>query len=254
MQQSIRRPRLTQAPRRCDIGAMHVDVPPSSASGSGHPRLALLLLVVAALVFGGWGLWRAFGPQPVNAGAKLRAQAARIDELEQQVTTFSRSDQISRQANTDLQGTLAERDEEISSLRADIAFYERFVGATAQRRGLSVHELTLEPQRDPLIWHFVATLTQNLNRGAVNRGRLLLMVEASKDGRMQKLAWSDLRQQQGAPGVEYSFKYFQQVEGDIVLPPGVQPVRVIARLVPSSGAALEQSFTWSEAAAPPAPG
>ncbi len=225
---------------------------PFRSRGSGHPRLALLLLVLAALAFGGWGLWRVYAPRPATPGERLQAQAARIDALDQQVTTLSRSDQISRQANTDLQGTLAERDEEIASLRADIAFYERFVGATAQRHGLSVHELRLEPQRDPQLWHFVATLTQNLNRGAVNRGRLTLMVEASEGGRMQKLAWSELRQQQGAPGVEYSFKYFQQVEGDIVLPPGVKPVRVFARLVPASGAAMEQSFTWSEAAVVPA--
>jgi hypothetical protein len=77
----------------------------------------------------------------------------------------------------------------------------------------------LEPQRDPQLWHFVATLTQNLNRGAVSTGKLQLSVEASEDGRMRKLAWSELRQQQNAPGVDYSFKYFQQVEGDIVLPP-----------------------------------
>ncbi|MES2859678.1 MAG: DUF6776 family protein [Pseudomonadota bacterium] len=226
---------------------MQAPATPSNARGSGHPGLALALLVVAALAFGGWGVWRALAPQPANAGDQLRTQAARIDDLEQSVATLTRSDQISRQANIDLQGTLAERDEEIASLRADIAFYERFVGATAQRHGLSVHALKLEPQRDPQLWHFVATLTQNLNRGAVNRGRLTLMVEASEGGRMQKLAWNDLRQQQGAPGVEYSFKYFQQVEGDIVLPAGVKPVRVIARLVPASGAALEQSFTWSEA-------
>lgn len=226
---------------------------PSRSRGSGHSGLAFAVLVLAALAFGGWGLWRALAPQPANAGEQLRQQTARIDELEQSVATLTRSDQISRQANIDLQGTLAERDEEIASLRADIAFYERFVGATAQRHGLGVHELKLQPQRDPQLWHFVATLTQNLNRGAVNRGRLTLMVEASEGGRMQKLAWSDLRQQQGAPGVEYSFKYFQQVEGDIVLPAGVKPVRVIARLVPASGAALEQSFTWSEATeAPPA--
>ena len=223
---------------------------PRSIRGAGHPRLAVVLLVLAALGFGGWGLWRAYGPQPANAGDRLRTQASRIDALEQEVATLKRSDQISRQANTDLQGTLAERDEEIASLRADIAFYERFVGATAQRHGLSVHELKLEPQRDPQLWHFVATLTQNLNRGAVNRGRLLLAVEASNGGRMQKLAWGELRQQQDAPGIEYSFKYFQQVEGDLVLPAGVKPVRVIARLVPASGAAVEQSFTWSEAAAP----
>lgn len=223
---------------------------PRAIRGAGHPRLAVVLLVLAALGFGGWGLWRAYGPQPANAGDRLRAQAARIDTLEQDVATLKRSDQISRQANTDLQGTLAERDEEIASLRADIAFYERFVGATAQRHGLSVHELKLEPQRDPQLWHFVATLTQNLNRGAVNRGRLLLSVEASNGGRMQKLAWGELRQQQNAPGIEYSFKYFQQLEGDLVLPAGVKPVRVIARLVPAAGSAVEQSFTWSEAVSP----
>ena len=211
--------------------------------------MALLLLVVAAVAFGGWGAWRSFGPQPANAGERLRDQGDRIESLEQQVATLTRSDQISRQANADLQGTLAERDEEIASLRADVAFYERFVGATAQRHGLSLHELVLEPQRDPQLWHFVATLTQNLNRGAVNTGRLQLSVEASEDGRMRKLPWSELRQQQDAPGVAYSFKYFQQVEGDILLPEGVRPVRVVARLVPVSGASLEKSFTWSDATA-----
>ncbi|QIL19791.1 DUF6776 family protein [Thermomonas sp. HDW16] len=209
--------------------------------------MAFALLVLAALAFGGWGLWRAFGPQPANARDTLRTQASRIDILEQEVATLKRSDQISRQANTDLQGTLAERDEEIASLRADIAFYERFVGSTAQRHGLSVHELKLQPQRDPQLWHFVATLTQNLNRGAVNRGRLLLMVEASNGGRMQKLGWGELRQQPNAPGIEYSFKYFQQIEGDLVLPVGVKPVRVIARLVPAAGSPMEQSFTWGDA-------
>jgi hypothetical protein len=222
---------------------------PRSATGSGHPRMAFVLLVLAALAFGGWGLWRAYGPTPANAGERLREATARIDALEQEAATLKRSDQISRQANTDLQGTLAERDEEIAGLRADVAFYERFVGATGQRHGLTVHELKLEPQRDPQLWHFVATLTQNLNRGAVSNGRLLLSVEVSDAGRMRKLAWGALRQQQNAPGIEYSFKYFQQVEGDLVLPAGVKPVRVIARLVPSSGAAVEQSFTWGDATA-----
>ncbi|RZA18084.1 MAG: hypothetical protein EOP93_12045, partial [Lysobacteraceae bacterium] len=218
----------------------------------GHPRIALLLLVTAALLFGGWGAWRTFAPRPANAQEQLRLQDRRIEDLEQQVATLSRSDQISRQANADLQGTLSERDEEIASLRADVAFYERFVGATAQRHGLGVHELRLASQRDPLLWHFVATLTQNLNRGAVNSGRLSLALEVSDAGRMRRLDWATLRQQANPPGVEYSFKYFQQVEGDIVLPAGVKPIRVITRLVPATGAPVEQGFTWSEAASAPA--
>ena len=67
---------------------------------------------------------------------------------------------------------------------------------------------------------------------------------------MRKLAWSELRQQQDAPGLEYSFKYFQQVEGDIVLPVGLKPVRLIARLLPASGPPIEQSVTWGQATSP----
>lgn len=207
---------------------------------------ALIGVLLVSLAFGVWGAWRALAPDPQDAGDRLREQQARIEALEQRAATAARSDQVSREANRELQGTVAERDEEISALRADVAFYERFVGSTAQRRGLTVHELRLQPQ-DAQAWHFTATLTQNLNRGAVIRGKLTLSLEGTRDGRMQQLDWNALRQTVGAPGVDYSFKYFQQVEGDILLPPGLKPVRIVARLVPAGGAAVEQSFTWAEA-------
>jgi hypothetical protein len=214
------------------------------ARGTLYATVALLLL---ALCFGGWGLWKVFGNADTNqpTPAQLQAQQRKIDQLEQRAATLARSDQISRDANGDLQSTLAERDEEIAGLRADVAFYERFVGATAQRRGLTVHELQLQPSSD-LTWHFVATLTQNLNRGAVNAGRLLVSVEGTRAGKLQRLAWADLRQQPNALGVEYSFKYFQQVEGDLMLPADFKPTRVAVRLVPQSGSPLEQSFSWAD--------
>lgn len=209
--------------------------------------LAALLVAV-----GGLALWRFIvvdaGAGDAPTPARMRVLQAEVDQLEQRVTTLSRSDQISRDANRDLQGTLAERDEEIAGLRADVAFYERLVGATAQRRGLNVHELKLQPQAGQA-WHFTATLTQNLNRGAVNAGDLRLLVEGTQDGRLKRLAWSDLRQQPDAAGVPYSFKYFQQIEGDLVLPAGFEPVRVIVQLKPGNGPMVEQSFTWAAATA-----
>ena len=213
----------------------------------GHPRTAVVVLVAGALLLGLWGAWRSFGPIPPNARERLENQASRIDALEQQATTLARSDQISRKANQDLQHTLADRDEEIAGLRADIAFYERFVGAAGQRHGLSVHELKLRQQGETGVWHFVATLTQNLNRDAINSGHLALSLEASVAGRMQNIAWAALRQQPNAPGVGYAFKYFQQVEGDIVLPKGAVPVRVVVHVQPQSGVAVEQSFGWADA-------
>lgn len=221
--------------------------PPPPASGRAWFYGAVALLALC-LAFGGWGLWQALSSGGQAPGARqFQAQKQQVEQLEQRVATLSRSDQITRDANRDLQTALAERDEEIAGLRADVAFYERFVGATGQRRGLTVHELKLQPQTEQA-WHFTATLTQNLNRGAVNAGRLLVSVEGTRAGKLERLAWSDLRQQADAPGLPYSFKYFQQVEGDLVLPVDFQPVRVTARLMPQSGAAVEQSFTWAAAA------
>jgi hypothetical protein len=224
--------------------------------GAGEPRghgiaYALVAAFLLALGFGAWGLWTTFGPRPNDARATIRAQAQRIAELEQSVATLSRSDQISRDANRDLQGTLAERDEEIAGLRADVAFYERFVGSTAKRHGLTVHQLQLQPQAAAGAWHFTATLTQNLNRGAVNQGRLTLSVEGSRGGALQQLDWSELRGGNTTPGVEYSFKYFQQVEGDILLPAGLQPIRVTVHLEPARGARVEKTISWGEATTAP---
>ena len=205
------------------------------------------IAVAIALVLGGWGLWRvlAGGAGDDATPAQLRAQQRRIESLEQQVATLSRSDQISRDANRDLQATVSERDEEIAGLRADVAFYERFVGATGQRRGLSVHDLEMQLQSGDA-WHFVATLTQNLNRGAVNTGRVTLSIEGTRNDRLEKLSWSSLRKQSNAPGAGYSFKYFQQVEGEVMLPKDFKPLRVTVRLVPAGGSAVEQSFPWPE--------
>ena len=215
-------------------------VVPAHIQGASY---AVLALFIAALAFGLWGVWHAvIGPAPRDGVDQAQAEA-----LAQQVATLTRSDQISRDANRDLQGTLAERDEEIAALRADVAFYERFVGSTAQRRGLTVHQLALAP-RAGHAWHYTATLTQNLNRGAVSSGRLSLAVEGTRDGRLEQLDWAALRQDPEAAGVEYSFKYFQQVEGEIILPPGFEPLRIRVRLAPASGPPVDQTLPWNEVA------
>ncbi len=220
--------------------------------------IALAATFALALAFGAWGLWRVLSPASADTRAQLADSEAEreqlqsdYEELQQRVATLGRSDQISRDANRDLQGTLSERDEQIAGLRADVAFYERLVGATAQRRGLSVHALNMESQsvqpQDDRVWHFQSTLTQNLNRGAVSAGRLTLEIEGANGGQLRTLDWDALRQREDAEGVEYSFKYFQQIEGDVLLPEGFSPVRVTVRLQPRSGAEVEQSFTWGQA-------
>lgn len=173
---------------------------------------------------------------------QAKDQTAELKSLRQQVATLKRSDQISREANVDLQTTLAEREEEISGLRADVDFYERLVGSTGQRHGLRVHEASFAPEAGGT-WHYTVTLTQNLNRGAISKGEMRLSVEGVRDGKFATVGWDDLLQKPGAAGKPFSFRYFQQIEDSVMLPAGFKPQRVRVKLR-DKGEEVEQIFPW----------
>ncbi len=188
--------------------------------------------------------------QPAADRRLVEQQQALVKELRQQVATLKRSDQISRNANIELQSTLAEREEEVSGLRADVDFYERLVGSTGQRQGLRVHEAKFTPESGGT-WHYTVTLTQNLNRGAISKGSMRFAVEGVRNGKLSTIKWDELLQKSGAPAKPFSFRYFQQLEDSVMLPPGFTPQRVRVSLN-ASGNAVEQSFAW-QGPKPPAP-
>lgn len=202
-------------------------------------------------------LWALMAWRAEPALTALRAEHAELrqahaaatlerESLKQQVATLSRSDQISRAANLEVQQTLAERDEEVAALRADVEFYERLVGATGQRRGLAVHSAEFQPEAGGS-WRYAITLTQNLNRGAISSGRMRFAVEGVAAGELKTLDWGTLRQADATPGQEYSFRYFQRLEGSVVLPAGFTPQRVRISLEGGSGRA-EATLPWQASA------
>lgn len=173
---------------------------------------------------------------------RLASVQAELDELRQREATLSRSDQISRAANKEVQDGLAQRDEQIARLRADLAFYERMVGPGAKPQPLNVHSVAFDPEA-PGSWQYEVVLTQSLNRDGVTQGQLQLRVEGMRNGRPATLAWSEL-----SPGRQpqaFSFRYFQRLKGSVSLPPGFTPQRVRVD-VRGGGVALDQAFGWND--------
>lgn len=213
------------------------------------------LLVIAALwVLSLIGVWywtnTHAAPNLAHADRTVGEQGRQLEENEKELkqarqllATLRRSEQISRNANIELQSTLSDRDEEIEGLRADVAFYERLVGATAQRRGLNVHDIQFEPEAGGT-WHFTATVTQNLNRGAISQGNMKFSVEGISSGRLKTVPWENLVQKSDMGGKPYSFRYFQELEGSVLLPAGFTPQRVKVLLRGNNGQA-DQVFPWN---------
>jgi len=239
---------------------MPVSIPPRYQIVPRRPSrrglwMAGAVLLWAATVVGVWQLatWRAapamasLQKQLGQARAVLAEERARSTGLGQREATLAVSERISRSANGELQATLAERDEEIAGLRADLAFYERLVGATGQRKGLSVHQAEFLPDAGGA-WQYQIMLTQSLNRGAISQGQMRFAVEGVRSGKLATIGWDDLQQKSQSPGQPYSFRYFQQLDGRVMLPAGFTPQRVKVQLA-GQDAAVEQAFDWKLAIA-----
>ena len=211
--------------------------------------LAGLMFLLGVAVAGGLAWWllapSAGDPRAQLADSQRRLQAQQdvIAELQQRVATLNRSDQISREANADVQSMLAEKDEEIAGLRADVAFYERFVGNSGPRRGLAVHSAQFAAQAGGS-WRYEVVVTQSINRGGLTKGEMEFAVEGVRAGKLTTLNWDELHQKADAPAQDYSFRYFQRLGGSVILPAGFTPQRVQVTLR-GSGATVEQAFDWT---------
>jgi hypothetical protein len=220
------------------------------------PRwLLAVLMLVLGLAIGGGALWWWHKPAPGTPAAQLAETTHRlaeqqqvIGELQQRVATLSRSDQISRDANRDVQDMLAEKDAEIASLRGDVAFYERFVGSSGPRKGLSVHSAEFAPEAGGS-WRYEVVVTQSLNRGGLTQGDMRFSLEGVRNGKLTTVNWDELQQKPDAPGQHYSFRYFQRLGGSVILPQGFTAQRVKVSLR-GNGANVEQAFAWTRMTIP----
>lgn len=170
------------------------------------------------------------------------------DDLLKQVAVAQRGEQVAKAASAELQQNLRDRQEEIAGLRADLAFYSRLTDGHSVPQGLSVHGIHLKPGAAGHIYNFNVTLTQTLKSGEVSSGHVRVSVSGVRAGKLVTLAWSDIAPNQDAAGLPFSFKYFQQVAGTLMLPEDFTPNRIHVEAAAGGEAGrAEQEFAWNDA-------
>lgn len=208
--------------------------------------IALAYIVGRYVMIPDAGGLRANLQQSRAAQAELRQ---RLAETEQRLVNIERAEQIARLANENVQAALADKDAELSHLRRNQALYERLIGPDAERQGLTIHEVGLRPATEggSVAFNVIATQTRDLRSSTA--GRLTLSVEGQRQGRLERLEWADLAPPDAGDGLSYDFRYFQRIEGRILLPEDFQPLTLHVRLNGRNGEQAERSLRWDQALA-----
>jgi hypothetical protein len=209
--------------------------------GAGWLASLLLVGVGASLLTG-----RA-APRIINHKGQVRELAAQNEDLKQQVANLQRSQQVTGVATASLRKTIADRDEEISGLRADLGFYSRLLGGNAAREGLKVQEVQLQPVPGSSAWNVTISLTQSIKRSGDTTGAATVSVDGLRGDKVEQLAWPALGDAAQKDGLPFRFKYFQQLHTTIVLPADFRPTRLRVEATPAGGDAVARAVTWNDA-------
>jgi hypothetical protein len=108
----------------------------------------------------------------------------------------------------------------------------------------------LERQGTANAWRFQLVLTRNTKSDNVLSGSVELEVHGEEQGEVRQLSFSDLTADRAGTLV-FQFRYFQRLEGRLILPPAFEPQRVLIRVIEDGveDPPVERSFDWPAQAA-----
>ena len=214
-----------------------------------------ILLGALALGVGGWSLFDygryQAGYDSHESDLERLRLVALVDELQddiellrEQKAQLERAAQIERQAYNELDTNLKVLQGEILELKEELAFYRGIVSPKEASRGLHLQRFSLE-SNGLRSYRYTVVLTQVLKNDGLARGRVKLFIEGQQGNEPKTLDLAALSEN-SVKELDYRFKYFQNLEGDLVLPKGFKPMRATAQILPGGRQddMIERTIDW----------
>lgn len=219
--------------------------------------LKLAGLGVAALL-GAWGVYElGFAKAGYDNGSVFEERDLLREQIEvvrgesrklrEQIAVLERAQQIDKQAYREVEQSLKQAQDEMLELKSEVAFYRGIVSPVETASGLAITSFRLAGIGEPRAYRFKLVLSQLKTNDKVVTGSARIVWEGLMDGVQKQL---DLRTLSGGSfdQLKLKFKYFQTIEGDVVLPEGFLPSRVVVEVIPdgNQAAAFKKTFAWPD--------
>lgn len=216
----------------------------------------VLAVLVVAMIAGAFefGRLRA-GFDTAEADRRQQRQADEIarlternSELRERIALLERSSEIDREAREQVQENLELMQDELLELREELAFYRGIVSPEDAQAGLKIQSFQVSRGAVDDLYRFRLVVIQAIKHDRRASGRIDVVVHGVRDGQpaslpLQELVTGDMDE------LNYSFKYFQDFEGNIRIPEGFVPARVEIAVLPGGREtdAVRRTIDWVEA-------
>lgn len=218
-----------------------------------HSRFFYLLLFCLFIAIGCGayylGQYRAgfnlFDAKEVEAQLKASVylQKQQKADVQGQLAIARRANQVDAAAHKQVKVDLKDLQQENVELREEIDFYRGIVAPRESAQGLRIDSFSVKKTNSYNLYHFNLVLTQVKNNQRFTRGSVKLTFEGVKNG-LPKTLTLDQVSVGKKKKLKFKFKYFQKIEGDLVLPDGFIPRKVRINMIPRKKKNIQSHFDW----------
>lgn len=168
--------------------------------------------------------------------------------LREKYAVVERASQVDKESYNVISKNLKILQNELLELKQEVAFYRGIVAPTETASGLHITDLIFDPLDGGNGFHFKLVLTQVMKNDYIVRGRVRMFIEGLHAGQQKQLKLSEVSGGKLKDDLTMRFKYFQNIEGDIVLPEGFVPSSVVVDLLPTGKGRtrIKKNFEWAD--------
>ncbi len=216
----------------------------------GLALLILLLLIGVSGVGFYLGAQTNAAPEvidPVSAGTKADSATKDFDaESRKQLETALLGAEVDRRALEGVRTEVAELKTQMAALQEENQFYRNLMSPAGSQRGLTFGAVEIVDTERPRAFRFKVVMQQLGTNQRQLTGTLSFNLVGRQAGQRVVLPLKDVSTDVDATNIKLKFKYFQNIEGDLVLPEGFEPERIEleARSSQPSVTKIEKRFGW----------
>ncbi len=216
----------------------------------GLPLLLLLLLCGVGGAGYYLGTYVGSAPQaadPVSPDKKTRSSTTDADiEARRQLEAALLGAEVDRKALDGVRTEVAELKTQMAALQEENQFYRNLMSPAGSQRGLTFGAVEIVDTERPRAFRFKVVMQQLGTNQQQLTGTLSFNLVGRQAGQRVVLPLKDVSTDVDATNIRLKFKYFQNIEGDLVLPEGFEPERIEleARSSQPNVAKIEKRFGW----------
>lgn len=211
--------------------------------------LALAVAVVASYFYGhklGMSGQQQALKDVTRLSGELHEQQASVRRLEQQLANAKTFVEVDRKASEDVRQEVILLKDEIARLEEENNFYRGLMAPNEQARGLTLGAVELVSTSSERRYVYKVVVQQLASRHNLLSGNLSYAVLGTRAGEAMRIPLKDLSDTVSTEKIKLRFKYFQVVEGELVLPDGFDPdgVAIKASTTGANAQTVEKKFGW----------